>query len=183
MKYPGKLGRRRPYKEIPNDEAGRNVWRETEIAERREVARELFEFHGITHGDWTRLGWALADYHVPEMERGGRPGHPKQWDDVNRAELLVDVEDTIARSPGKEMSVASALANVAKREPWASKVAGSKDAVGLLRAQHKQADPMWAKIVRQSRAWNIYEADPEENFEAATRAAGLPWPESSPGTD
>lgn len=76
---------------------------------------QLFDAHGVKHGDWEALCFALADAHVTGFQFANEKRRPLDWDDFKLAELYLAVEDTGISNASE---ATRQLSNV---EPWKNK--------------------------------------------------------------
>ena len=136
-------------------------------AERAEVAKQLttesyrrmtllFDVHGVEHGNWEALCFALARAHVAGFKIARSSSGPKtKWDDITRAELVLAVESTGINN------VSDATKQLAAQEPWCSiaKHGGAK----TLRDEYYRADNKWVQILKKAKAWESLQLAPNSN--------------------
>jgi hypothetical protein len=135
---------------------------------------ELCDFYGIERTNWAALALHLAKAHVPGLRMENAPrGQPSKWGLFERAELRATIDDMIRNHPSGALKPSGAAENLARREPWKSKLAKSKKPADALRKQYEKADPRAVKIWREAAAYQYYEADPEKDLAAAQRHAGI----------
>ena len=102
----------------------------------------LFGAHGISPGDWRGLCYALAEAHVPGFQVAkGRAGRPRKWSDLDRARLVIEVQQT-------ELGATEATRLLAQQEPWRSMLPKTKTAARTLHNEYTRADPRWVEIIK-----------------------------------
>src|SRR6478735_9411890 len=88
IKYPGKLGRMRPYQQPPGllaTDEQREAWANKQVAESVAVLDDLFRYYGIETNNWCLLAWRLAEDNVPAMrQERARRGAATKWGFVER---------------------------------------------------------------------------------------------------
>lgn len=113
--------------------------------------RLLFDAHGVRHGDWEALCFALAENHVPGLKIAkAKAGRPKKWDDFKRAELAIAIEQIVRT--GK--SITEATEELAVVEPWKSLVAHTRGAE-TLRDEYSRTDERHLQIYRNALAFAL----------------------------
>jgi hypothetical protein len=150
MKYPGKLGKPRPYQPVPGllaDDQARKAWATAEVREQMEVARALFDYYGHDYGDWMRLAWAMIEDHVPAIRRAAKSGRRSKWGMIERAELAILIDNMIDKNPSLKPS--DAAATLCRKEPWRSLLSAEKNPADALRKQYGKADRRWVNITRE----------------------------------
>lgn len=159
MKYSGKLGKQRPYRTPPGPLATdeqQDAWVRSEIDDEWAIVRELFVHYGCEIGDWRELAWALMQDHVPAISRARAPsGRKPVWDDVNRAELVLAIDEL--RERNSSLSIVGAAGRLCRKEPWRKLLSAQKNPADALRKQYEKADHRWVDMTRKARLYRQWD--------------------------
>ncbi len=108
----------------------------------------LFDAHGVSHGDWKKLCFALAESHVPGLKIAkGRSGRKQKWTDYDRAMLVIAVDKI---GPG---NISKATEQLSQMEPWKSMLVATKGAA-TLRDEYHRADPRMVAMARDAERYD-----------------------------
>jgi hypothetical protein len=107
----------------------------------------LFDFYKIKRGDWHLLAARLAEEHVPGFQDAkNKGGSPVKWSELEKAQLRLAIDRVVGE---KNISISSAAAQLAKREPWKSLAKGRNPAETLRRKYHDPRDEFWQQVAQE----------------------------------
>ncbi len=151
MKYDGELNRRIPGKQFGLLAGEPEFKSEAVRVVNARFAKfpALFEAHNVPLGDWQRLAYELAVAHVPGFKVSKPVGRSTKWGELDKAELRIDVDATIAATRHK--TVGEALRHLQKTdEKWKPMLRGLKQQA--MRDYYYGADQRWVSMVTDSRS-------------------------------
>jgi hypothetical protein len=164
MNYKGRLSKPRKFRPFPggllgSQEAAIREWSDREAKEISELLPELFKAHGVDEGDWIGLTVALARAHVPAFSfEKARRGPKTVWEEYDRAELRLAVDDLIER--GSASSVLHACQILARKPHWANKLRSrNKQPPAALERQYHKADLRLLRIAKDARAYDQWQSE------------------------
>ena len=109
---------------------------------------ELFAAHAVSEGNWPALALALAKEHVPGFKFVNPPGRKTEWQDYDKAELKIEV-DEVANTTG--LSIVESIKLVIRREKWA--VRTKETSLAALQQVYYNVDPRWVKLLNDAKAY------------------------------
>ena len=72
---------------------------------------------------------------------------------MSRARLAIDLEALVAKTAN--LSISSAAAILARRQPWCGLLATSDKPADALRKQYEKANPAWVSMARDANAYAL----------------------------
>lgn len=161
MKYEGPLKRR-----IPGKRFGLLAGDEEYVSDAARIADAqlaklpaLFQAHGVPFGEWHLLALELAIAHVPGFKVSKPVGRNTKWSELDKAELRIDVDATIAATRHK--TVGEALRHLQKtNEKWKPFLNGL--GAHVMKEYYQDADPRWVLMALKSRALHELEGRESE---------------------
>jgi hypothetical protein len=153
VKYTGKLA-----KPIVSKQLGLLATDDDIKAEALRVATEkvnkvsaLFAVHGVELNDWMDLAFELAEEYVPGFKVVRPAGRPTEWQEYDKAEFKLAVDDM--KSANEGIATTEAIRRVCRLSHWAEKNKGMK--VTALSKHYYAADSRFVAMMQDAKAYNL----------------------------
>jgi hypothetical protein len=129
---------------------------QAEVKEKYRRMILLFDAHSVEHGNWEGLCFALAESHIPGFKMAkGRAGRAKKWQEYDRAQLVLAVEET-------GLNITEATKLLATKEPWKTLISHSRGAAAL-RDEFTRADPRMVEVCRDAKKYGDLQRESARN--------------------
>ena len=153
MKYTGKLAKPIVSKQLgifaTDDDIHAEALRVT--TEKVNKVSALFAVHGVELHDWMDLAFELAEEYVPGFKVVRPAGRPTEWQEYDKAEFKLAVDDM--KSANKGIATTEAIRRVCRLSHWTEKTKGMK--VPALSKHYYAADSRFVSMMQDAKAYNL----------------------------